>query len=86
MKTPFKTKFVDGVESVMPVDGMAIKEVRYNQQTREINLIIDDTYTLEDLDALPWQTVKALVVQNGEKWESKKAGIEFLIGRKKNAS
>ena len=50
MKIEFKTKVVDGVENVMPVAGLSIEEIRYNQVTKAITLIISDTYTLEDLD------------------------------------
>lgn len=84
MKTPFKTNYVDGDENVMVIDNVAVREVRFNCKTREISIVSNnETYTIEDLDGLSWQLIKAMVVDNGGEWKTKSAGIEYLIGRSK---
>lgn len=84
MKTPFKTSRVEGDENIMVIDNMSPTEVRFNCKTREIFIISnDDKYTLEDLDGLSWQSIKKIVISLGGVWETKEAGIEFLIGRDK---
>lgn len=82
MRKPFNTSFVDGDENVMVVSGQ-IKEIRFNIKSRELSVVIDDCYTKEDLDDLSWQQIKKLVVDNGGEWDSKSAGIEYMIGRAK---
>ena len=87
MKTPFKTNLVDGDENIMVVDNVAVSEVRFNRVTREIFIVSNsDTYTLEDLDGMSWQSIKSLVVKHGGDWESKSTGIDYLIGRAKDES
>ena len=83
MKVPFKTTYSDGDESVRVVGEMNPDEIRFNRLTREISLIIPDTYTREDIDELSWQAIKKLVLENGGSWSSKKSGIKFMIGKRK---
>jgi hypothetical protein len=82
MRTPFKPKFIDGVESVMSVCDLEPTEIRINQKTKEVFIVYDDKplYSLEDIDQLSWQAIKKLVERNGGEYTNKKGGIEFLTG------
>ena len=82
MKKPFKTSYVDGDENVMVVDEQ-IKEIRFNIKSRELSVVVDDTYTEEDLDGLSWQEIKKMVVDAGGKWDNKAKGVKYMIGRSK---
>ena len=84
-KIPFKTKYVDLDENVMDIRGLNASEIRFNRKTREISIVISDTYIREDLDQCSWQEIKKLVEHYGGRWQSSEKGIKFLIGKKKVA-
>jgi hypothetical protein len=79
MKIPFRTTYNYGNENVMVVGDINPEELRYNRVTKEIYLVAPDKYTIEDLDGLPWQKLKKLVIKNGGVWSSKKKAIKYLL-------
>ena len=84
MRKPFKTNHMEGDEIVMFITE-PIDEIRFNIKSREINIVYKDSdkYTVEDLDALSWQTLKAMVLDANGVWSSKVNAIDFLTGKPK---
>lgn len=85
MKIPFQTNHVEGSENVMIIVDDIVREIRYDQNTRAITVVVENSsvFTLEDLDGLSWQALKELVHKNGGEWTSKNDAFDFLIGKSK---
>lgn len=85
MKIPFQTNHVEGSENVMIIVNDIVKEIRYDQNTRAITVVMEESniYTLEDLDGLSWQALKKLVIENRGEWTTKTDALDFLIGKEK---
>ena len=79
--TPFAPRITRGEESIMDTSGLNILEIRFNQNSRQITLIVKDKEFDEiKLGGMSWQGVKKLVEDNKGTWTNKIEGIEFLTG------
>jgi hypothetical protein len=81
MKMNFRGK-LQGEESVMDTSNLNITEIRFNINSKQLDLIIDEgpKFTESELSGLSWQALKAMVLDNGGTWSNTNDAKAFLLG------